>query len=102
MRAGQPVDVAGGEQQRRHRARDQKIPAERPMQPEPQPDAGRDRAGVKYGDSVEAPHAMDRAYSDIATPFPRVPGLAGAREAIRVGPRERPGGEDGFAVANVP
>ncbi len=45
---------------------------------------------------------MNAAHGGIGQPFPRVPGLAGARKRIGVGARQGAGGEDRFAVTNVP
>ena len=102
VRPGQPMDVAGGEQQGRHGACQQEIAIERPLEPEPQPDARGDGGGIEKRHSGEAGGAIDGAGGDIRHPFPREPGLAGASEGIGIGARQIASGEDGLTRSDVP
>src|ERR1039458_8323085 len=102
VRPGQPMDVAGGEQQGRHGAGQQEVAIERPVEPEPQPHARGDGGGIEERYSGEAGGAIDGAGGHIRHPFPREPGLAGASKGIGIGARQISGGEDGLTRPNVP
>src|SRR6478735_1833543 len=102
MRPCQPVYVAGGKQQRRHRARDQEIAAECPVEAEPQPDTGSDCGSIEECDAFESEGAVDATHSSIGKPFPGEPGLPAAGERIRIGPWKIAGGQDRFAGPYVP
>ena len=71
VRPRQPVDIAGGEQQRRHRAGDQEVAAQRPVQPEPQPDAGGDRDARRTSRHRGVPRRDGSRPTATSRPIPR-------------------------------
>ena len=102
VRAGEPVEVDGGEQRRGQRAGDQKITARGPVQPEPEPDGGGYRQGVEGCDASESGSSVKQAGEDVRAPFPGDPGRAGRGERVGVGGGQGAGGENAFAGDDVP